>query len=89
MKFTLASTEQVQGEGRKEDAYTYVSEDGTMEVKWRWHSKAAFRPIVIAKRNMTVHQMTALIDQHVKKGMDQHDFAGGFDEAIKVLDVPV
>lgn len=85
--FNLTATVQVQGEGRMEDAYTYVSEDGTKSLQFRAHSKRAFVFVPMANTNVDKKLFSKLINAFVSAGCDQHDYAGGFDEAIKTLKV--
>lgn len=87
VKFNLHATIEVPGEGREETAYTYVTEDGQRGVQWRWHSRIAFLPIVLNRHLMFDAEIKRLLEAHVEAGVKQHETEGGFDAAIKQLEI--
>lgn len=87
--FRLHATVKVQGEGKKEEAYTYVSEDNKRGVQFRWHSRTAFAPVFLNRHNMTTEQAIKLVSAFVRAGMRQHEVKGGYRAAIKNLIVRI
>jgi hypothetical protein len=86
-KFKLHATIEVQGEGRKEEAYTYISEDGTKGLQFRADSKRAFMYVIMNRHNVDKTEASRLIEAFVFAGMRQHKYAGGWDEAIQNLSI--
>lgn len=86
-KFILIETKEVDGEGRKEESYTYRSEDGTQRVQFRAHSRKAFVYLMLESTNMSQTEFSSLIHAFTRAGLNQHKFAGGYEEAIATLNV--
>lgn len=81
MKFTLKK--QTKGKTCNEEIYHYVGEDGR-KVAFHSHPTQAFSIVVIeGDEKLAVDIYDAFVDN----GLAQHSFAGGFDEAISVLEV--
>lgn len=83
--FKLAKIESVQGEGRKEDLYTYVA--GSQIACFRFHSKKAFVAVIHESTNVNKAVVSKLVDAQIEKGINQGDYKGGFKEAISELTV--
>jgi len=83
--FKLHATINVQGEGRMEEAYTYVTADKSRGVQFRFHSRAAFRPVILNRYKVSDAEIGEVVSKFVSAGFNQHDFAGGFNEAIQTL----
>lgn len=88
-KFNLIATTKVDGDtkGRKEDAFTYRSEDGTKSLQFRAHTKKAFVYVVLGNTNMTPKEASRLVEAFTSAGLKQHEYRGGFDEAITTLTI--
>ena len=76
MKLTLISSDKI---------HTYKDEEGnvcTIEAgkqEWTWKVGSKSKKILKNYRN--------IIETFVKQGIKQHDYAGGFKEAINVLEI--
>lgn len=76
-KFTL--TEKTSG---KTTIYTYEGDGRT--ISFNWHPVQAFVPVFVEGDEALLEPIASA---YIKAGLKQHDFAGGFDEAIRELEV--
>jgi hypothetical protein len=87
MKWTLIKTTQdgAYNKHRKvnETVFHYRADDGR-EVAFHAHPTRTF---VYSKVYGTVDDTSAVLDAFITQGLKQHDYAGGFEEAIKELEV--
>jgi hypothetical protein len=78
-KYILTSKE----EKGKITFYTY--ESGSNKISFHFHPKKSFVFVLDNVVNLTPKKCDLVLNQFVRNGMAQHEFRGGFNEAIKVL----
>ena len=84
--FTLAKTEEIQATPKKkETAYTYVC--GAETVTFHSHPTKAWNFVILENKTEKKNTLSKIVDQWIEQGSKQHDYKGGFDEAIKVLEI--
>lgn len=84
MKFTLE--QRTKNPSDNEEVYLYRGEDGTT-VKFQADNKVAFQYLRYKSSTASPKVCNKLIDAFIKAGFSQHDFEGGFYEAIATLNV--
>lgn len=69
-----------------EPIYTYMDSVGRM-FKMEPHPKKPFSYYTTASESVTKKEQTKILDGYIKNAISQHDFVGGFQEAISKITI--
>ncbi len=85
-KWTLTKTTQdgMYNEHRKVNETVYHYESGDRKVAFHSHPTQAFNYVSVYGER---EDLKGVVNTYVEQGLKQHEYAGGFDEAIKELEV--
>lgn len=84
MRYTLKETTKNPKDG--EGVLLYVGDDGST-FKFQCHPTKAFQFLIYPSSTAPKKVQDKLLDAWVTAGIHQHDYAGGYHEAISVLNV--
>lgn len=73
--------------GNQEEVMTYVSEDKRKGVQFHAHPTRMFQWVILRKEQMSRAEIDNVILMFCEAGMRQHQFKGGYAEAIQQITV--
>ena len=84
-KFTLKSFESL---GAKNyTIYTYENKGGSKKASFHLHPTKSFSFVCDEIQNLTKKEFQLLCDSFIIQGIKQHEYKGGFYQAIKILNI--
>jgi hypothetical protein len=85
-KFIHAAKSNVQVGKRTEEVLTYISEDKSKGCQFH-AGRSAFSWNILRRHNMTMQEVESVVEAFVQAAMKQHNFKGGYDEAIQTVSI--
>lgn len=81
---TWSLTNQAKNPKTNETIYTYMDTVGRI-FKMESHPKKPFTYLTQANESVTKKEITKILDGYIKNAVKQHEFIGGFQEAISKI----
>jgi hypothetical protein len=83
---TWSLTNQAKNPETNQTIYTYMDSVGRI-FKMESHPKKPFTYLTEATESVTRKEQAKILDGYIQNGIRQHDFVGGFQEAISKITI--